>query len=538
MSAVWAFFVVKKEDTRLAICNSCKCEVMRGGSRTKNFNTSNLISHLKFRHTEIYKDYQTKVTAKQTLPTTNKPIQQTLDNTKKFDKDSAKAKAINCKVMEMIAIDDQPFSIVEDFGFRRLIEFIEPRYSLPSRWHFADVSLPALYNEVAAHIQMLLGKNVTDISFTTDIWSSDVSPVSMLSLTAQWIEDSFEMRRVMLHAQECPGSHTGTAIASALESMFAQWNITKDMVHVVLRDNGRNMVKAIEDCGLNSLGCMAHTLQLAVHEGVLSQRSISDCMAIGRKIVGHFKHSHLAMSRLGEIQTELGLSKKMLQQDTPTRWNSTFYMMSSLLVQKRALGAYGAEFELPASFSAYQWGLIENALTLLAPFEELTKEISSHTATASDVIPSVEALKRLLNKSLSTDSGVKTTKATLLEAVKQRFNGIYTEPLYFLATILDPRYKDRFFDQATKQQATEMLLRKLNKMMEPENSTENERNETEPPLKKTCTDSDGGATSLLDMYGEILEENMDKEHQTHKTSAIGQQVNLYPLISKKKKKKA
>ncbi len=28
---------------------------------------------------------------------------------------------------------------------------------------------------------------------------------------------------------------------------------------------------------------------------------------------------------------------------------------------------------------------------------------------------------RLLNKSLSTDSGVKTTKATLLEAVKQRF---------------------------------------------------------------------------------------------------------------------
>ncbi len=165
-------------------------------------------------------------------------------------------------------------------------------------------------------------------------------------------------------------------------------------------------------------------------------------------------------------------------------------MMSSLLVQKRALGAYGAEFELPASFSAYQWGLIENALTLLAPFEELTKEISSHTATASDVIPSVEALKRLLNKSLSTDSGVKTTKATLLEAVKQRFNGIYTEPLYLLATILDPRYKDRFFDQSTKQQATEMLLRTLNKMTEPENSTENERNETEPPLTLwLCSDS-------------------------------------------------
>lgn len=103
----------------------------------------------------------------------------------------------------------------------------------------------------------------------------------MLSPTAQWIEENFEMRRVMLHAQESPGYHTGAATVRALESMFVQWNITKDMVHVVLPDNGRNMVKDINDCGLNSLGCMANLAQLAVHKGILSQRSISDCMAIG-----------------------------------------------------------------------------------------------------------------------------------------------------------------------------------------------------------------------------------------------------------------
>lgn len=68
------------------------------------------------------------------------------------------------------------------------------------------------------------------------------------------------MKRVILHAQECPGSHTRAAIACAFESMFAQWNITKDLVHVVMRDHGQNMAKAMEDCGLNSLGCIAHTL--------------------------------------------------------------------------------------------------------------------------------------------------------------------------------------------------------------------------------------------------------------------------------------
>ena len=57
----------------------------------------------------------------------------------------------------------------------------------------------------------------------------------------------------------------------------------------------------MDECGVKSLGCMAHTLQLAVNDGVLSQQSISDCVAIGRKIAGHFHHSQLATSRLGDI---------------------------------------------------------------------------------------------------------------------------------------------------------------------------------------------------------------------------------------------
>ena len=75
----------------------------------------------------------------------------------------------------------------------------------------------------------------------------------------------------------------------------------------------------------------------------------------------------------------------------------------------------------------------------ITPFEKLKKEISSSTATAADVIPAVTALKRLLESQANTDRGVATAKATLLEAVVGRFNNIEHEPLYSLATILDPR---------------------------------------------------------------------------------------------------
>ncbi len=66
-------------------------------------------------------------------------------------------------------------------------------------------------------------------------------------------------------------------------------------------------------------------------------------------------------------------------------------------------------------------------------------EISSSTASATDVIPSVMALKLFLSRDAPSDHGVGTAKAELLRAVIRRFDGIQNEPLCSLATLLDPR---------------------------------------------------------------------------------------------------
>lgn len=54
---------------------------------------------------------------------------------------------------------------------------------------------------------------VTAISFTADICTSDVSHMSMLRLTAQWVNEDFVLRKAILHAQECASSHTAAAIS-------------------------------------------------------------------------------------------------------------------------------------------------------------------------------------------------------------------------------------------------------------------------------------------------------------------------------------
>ncbi|KAL0200887.1 hypothetical protein M9458_004074, partial [Cirrhinus mrigala] len=229
--------------------------------------------------------------------------------------------------------------------------------------------------------------------------------------------------------------------------MLNNWEIHLKKVHVILRDKASNMKAAMEDMAVPSLGCFAHTLQLVVHEGLMSQHSVSDALANSRKIVAHFKHSQLAQSHLEDLHREMQgagttTTPARLVQDVQTRWNSSFYMIKSLLTEKRPLCAYAADHNLPATLSANEWGLLEKTVTVLEPFEELTRKISSATSTAADVIPAVTVLKRLLAEENGTDSGIKTMKSTLLQAVSRRFSSIESESLYAVATLLDARYKD------------------------------------------------------------------------------------------------
>ncbi|KAJ8256066.1 hypothetical protein COCON_G00199300 [Conger conger] len=189
------------------------------------------------------------------------------------------------------------------------------------------------------------------------------------------------------------------------------------------------------DAGLPSLPCAAHTLQLVVHEGLLSQKSVADAVAVGRKIVGHFMHSDLAYSRLEDIQLQINQPTKRLQQDVQTRWNSTFYMIQSLVEQKRALGIY--EYDLPDNLITSQWTLLEKTASVLGPFEELTRRVSSSDAMAADVIPAITVLRRFLSRETEEDDGIKT-KGTLSAAVMKRFCDVEGNLLYSLATLLDP----------------------------------------------------------------------------------------------------
>ena len=207
------FFVVC-EDTKYAKCNDFLERVSHGG-KTTMFNTSNLVTHLK-KHADRYTDYLKKSSMTPTagLCTSESKskaskqvtLAERYNRTQVWDINDRRAQHVHQKIGEMIVLDLQPISVMEDEGFTALIHTLEPRYTLPSRKYFTDTVLTRIHKGIVSKVEEQIA-NVDLFSFTTDIWSTEVSNYSMISLTAHWITDHFEKKSAVLHVQSFPESH-------------------------------------------------------------------------------------------------------------------------------------------------------------------------------------------------------------------------------------------------------------------------------------------------------------------------------------------
>lgn len=175
MSSVWKFFAVNVEDQNNAICNTCKGKIRRGGAHSKTYGTTKLIRHLKVHHIEDYVKFEEANAAKPA----NTAVA-SIDNVKKTKTQPTLGKVMGKEknevttrfITEMMALDDQPFSMVENIGFKRMMKRVDPGYKIPNRKYFSDTSLPEVFKGVENFTRSLLAKVDSPISFTTDIWTS------------------------------------------------------------------------------------------------------------------------------------------------------------------------------------------------------------------------------------------------------------------------------------------------------------------------------------------------------------------------------
>lgn len=366
----------------------------------------------------------------------------------------------------MICLDLQPYSLVQDTGFKRLMNHLAPNYSIPNRTHFSTKVVPLLYETVKAKVKFELD-NAKYVSLTTDGWTCQHNIKSFYSLTARFVTDTFELVHVILQVKYFPESHTAINIGKFINESLQSWDISPKKVSVIVTDNAANMLSAIKETQLTDgqhLSCVIHTMQLCIENKLFKeQRATSDAIAVFRSIAGHFHHSSTAVAKLQEIQKQLTLPQHTIIQDVGTRWNSTYYMLERFCEQKEAIVLYimsrqersKGNLKTP---SQQQWQLAEMLVCILKQFERATNDLSSNNACISQIIPFIYSMEKYLNFAGETATGIKTVVEELKNEFSRRFS-MYKENVHLkIAMILDPRFKLKFVDENNASVMKETLM--------------------------------------------------------------------------------
>lgn len=131
-------------------------------------------------------------------------------------------------------------------------------------------------------------------------------------------------------------------------------------------------------------------------------------------------------------------------------------MIDRLVEQKKALIAYHVEFDLPDMLGTNDWSLLSKLLYTLITFQRTTKAFSRNDSSISQVIPFIHVLKNELCE-VDDARGIISAKETMLVDMESRFGTISANKHYYIATLLDPRFKDRLIESVTVDLACDHL---------------------------------------------------------------------------------
>lgn len=113
----------------------------------------------------------------------------------------------------MIATDFEPYSIVEDRGFRNFVEVLNPNYVLPSRQYIRCDLIPTLYAKAKARLSSML-ENIEYVAYNQNM---DL----YITVTVHFYFES-KPKCFVLTTSDIPVTHISENLAEILTTIIAK----------------------------------------------------------------------------------------------------------------------------------------------------------------------------------------------------------------------------------------------------------------------------------------------------------------------------
>lgn len=143
-----------------------------------------------------------------------------------------------------------------------------------------------------------------------------------------------------------------------------EWEIDKKIVAIVT-DNAANIISTARYLQWHSIPCFAHTLNLIVQNAIAE---IKELRIKVKTAVEYFKRSPHALSKLKEVQKQMGFPEQTLKQEVQLRWNSTLTMFENVVKSREAIVATLAIINPAQAISKETFDVFEEMCKILKPF--------------------------------------------------------------------------------------------------------------------------------------------------------------------------
>ncbi|XP_059435370.1 zinc finger BED domain-containing protein RICESLEEPER 2-like [Corylus avellana] len=346
---------------------------------------------------------------------------------------------------------DLLFSYVKYDGVRAVHQYLSANVPFISR-NAGKTDLVKMYLREKQRVKSMLNACPRRICLTSDLWTS-LATDGYICLTAHFINKDWVLTKRMLNFSFMPPAHNGISLSDVIYNLLQEWGIENKIFSITL-DNASfndlcvgflkdklNMKKALPcDRDFFHMHCCAHILNLIVQDGL---KEINDAIQKIQDSVKYVRGSQVRKQSFLQAVNQISLdSHKGLKQDVPTRWNSTYLMLESVVHYRRAFSYLEMNDKNYKHYpTALEWEKVNNIKSFLAYFYQATCAFSgTKYSTANLYFPVIAMIYVSLKEDVLSEDEHKSLIATQMLFKFEKYWLEFSEVLA-VAVILDPRYK-------------------------------------------------------------------------------------------------
>ncbi|CAN1225533.1 Zinc finger BED domain-containing protein RICESLEEPER 2 [Linum grandiflorum] len=305
--------------------------------------------------------------------------------------------------------------MVDHLYFKIFCASLQPLFKVPCR-NTLKRDILATYDVERKKIQKGIDSNKGRIAVTTDMWTATNQKRGYMAITGHYIDNGGKLRNHLLSFPYVPAPHTSAKLATVLRECLMDWNVDMHM------------------------RCSAHVLNLIVKDGL---DIIKEGIDKVRDSVVYWTATPRRVEFFEEAakQKNISFSKKLVL-DCPTRWNSTFHMLSTAIPYKDVfVRLRQREPQYTSLPSANDWSFAAIVCQKLEVLSNISVLFSGDQYPTSNLFfPKICDLKLKLMEWKSDSDAIISAMATKMWT---KFSKYWSEIhlLLAVAVVIDPRYK-------------------------------------------------------------------------------------------------